>query len=148
MLLLMIAVSAATAQKSDRESEEIKSALALWNNTAREADLNKFMTLFDTTAKVVLVGSDSAEVFIGKEQVRSWLGQLFGMAGFEWQMKLVEIDHNKNTGWIFAEGEMVVTFKETGKQIRKPYRFTGILVKKDNQWKWRLFNGSSWVSGA
>ena len=100
------------------------------------------MSMFDDSENIMLIGSDSCEVFKGKDQIKGWLTQLFDMASFSWEMDRIDIDSNDNTAWVFVEGRMVVAFK-TGKTKKTPYRFTGIMVRKGSEWKWRLFNGSN-----
>jgi ketosteroid isomerase-like protein len=121
--------------------EDIRASLESWNQAAKNRDLDKFMAQFDDTPEIMLIGSDSGEIFKGKAQIKKWLKSLFGFASFSWEMDRIDIDHFENTAWVFMEGYMVVT-NEKGSAGRAPYRFTGILVKKDNEWKWRLFNGS------
>lgn len=130
---------------SDNVKTEITKTLELWNSTAKNSDLDKFMSFFDDNENILMVGSDSGEVFKGKEQIRGWLSQLFSFAGFSWEMNRVDIDWNENTAWVFIDGKMVIESKP-GKVRKAPYRFTGIMVKKGNEWKWRLFNGSSYKS--
>jgi hypothetical protein len=57
-------------------------------------------------------------------------------------MDRIDIDYNENTAWVFVDGYIIIV-ANTGEKFKAPYRFTGILVKKDNNWKFRLFNGSN-----
>jgi ketosteroid isomerase-like protein len=133
------------ADKKDKSGEmiqkEIRSALDQWNIATGSRDLNKFMALLDDTPEVMIVGSDSAEIFKGRGQIESWIKKLFVHNGFTWEMSRIDIDYNGNTAWVFVDGTEVIT-TDKGKVYRNPYRFTGILVKKNKQWKWRLFDGS------
>jgi len=122
-------------------TKEITASLELWNNSARNRDVNHFMELFDNNEAILAVGSDSGEVFKGREQIENWMKTLFARRGFSWDMKRVDIDHNGNTAWVFMDGYMIVT-NDKEKTVKFPYRFTGILVKVKNTWKWRLFDGS------
>lgn len=136
-----ISISVNGQSKNDNVEKEIKNALMMWNDAAKRANLEDFMSLYDNSADIILVGSDSGEVFTGKDQIRNWLGELFKNNSFQWEMNKILIDHFENTAWVFVDGAMIVTNK-TGKVFKTPYRFTGILVKKGKDWKWRLFNGS------
>ena len=127
--------------KSDKTLDEIKVALQVWNETANKSDLDGFMNLFDDNENIILVGSDSAEIYKGKEQIRKWLGVLFKYNSFVWDMKRIDIDSHKQTAWVFADGYMVVT-PHKGKQFKVPYRYSGILIKRKAGWKWRMFDGS------
>jgi len=122
--------------------KDIRNSLQLWNDAAKERDIEKAMSLFDDSENILLVGSDSGEICKGKEQISKWLKMLFDYASFSWELDRVDIDYSGNTAWVFTEGKMVVT-PSNGKTRKVPYRFTGILVKRNNVWKWRLFNGSN-----
>jgi ketosteroid isomerase-like protein len=121
--------------------DEIMCSLSEWNQAAKDKDLEKFMALFDNTPEIMLVSSDSGEVFKGKKKIEKWLRTLFGFASFYWEMNRIDIDHFENTAWVFVEGFMVVD-NDRGSSGKTPYRFTGVMVKKNGAWKWRLFNGS------
>jgi ketosteroid isomerase-like protein len=121
---------------------EIMDALQLWNNAAKNANVEACMAQFDKTDDIILVGSDSGEIYKGKEEIRGWLTRLFKHAGFSWEMNRIDIDSHDNTAWVFMNGKMVVKW-DSGQTRKTPYRFTGILVKENNVWKWRLFNGSN-----
>ncbi|MEI7663372.1 MAG: nuclear transport factor 2 family protein [Bacteroidota bacterium] len=121
--------------------QKITAALELWNNSAKTRDMSHFMELFDSSHTILVVGSDSGEVFKGREQIEGWMRMLFTHRSFSWEMNRVDIDHNGNTAWVFMDGFMIVT-NDKGKTAKFPYRFTGILVKVKNTWKWRLFDGS------
>lgn len=123
-------------------NNEIKAALKLWNSSAKSRDVSHFMELFDDNEAIMAVGSDSGEVFKGREQIEGWMKMLFAHRSFSWDMKRIDIDHNGNTAWVFMDGYMMVT-NDKGKSAKFPYRFTGILVKSKNEWKWRLFDGSA-----
>jgi ketosteroid isomerase-like protein len=128
---------------ADRTRGEITEALTLWNTAAKKGSSEDVMALFDTSpAGILLVGSDKGEVYKGTAEVRRWLGMLFAHAGFSWEMDRVDIDASGATAWVFVEGSMVVRW-DTGQTRKSPYRFTGFLVKKEDGWRWRLFNGSS-----
>ncbi|MEI7485417.1 MAG: nuclear transport factor 2 family protein [Ignavibacteriota bacterium] len=148
MMVFVVSVLSGTLRAqvlSDNVKGEITKTLELWNATAKNSDLEKFMTFFDDSENTLMVGSDSGEVFKGKEEIKGWLSQLFGFASFSWEMNRVDIDYNENTAWVFIDGKMVIESK-SGKIRKAPYRFTGIMIKKGDVWKWRLFNGSSYKS--
>jgi hypothetical protein len=126
---------------NDVITKEVKTVLDLWNSTAKSRDTTHFMELFDNSNSIMLVGSDSGEVFKGKKQIEGWVKMLFAHRGFSWEMNRLDIDHNGNTAWVFMDGFMIVT-NDKGKTAKFPYRFTGILVKSKSLWKWRLFDGS------
>ncbi|MCX6285058.1 MAG: nuclear transport factor 2 family protein [Bacteroidetes bacterium] len=146
--LLIASSTYSQTGKSDKKQEsdaafkkEISATLDLWNNLAKSRDVSHFMDLFDNNAAIMAIGSDSGEVFKGREQIEGWMKTLFAHRSFSWEMKRVDIDHNGNTAWVFMDGYMIVT-NDKGKTVKFPYRFTGILVKVKNTWKWRHFDGA------
>ena len=141
IIFILFSLNATAQSKNDKTEIEIKDVLKTWNDAAKSANLEDFMALYDNSSSVILVGSDSGEIFYGSDQIKGWLGGLFKNNSFEWEMNKTFIDHYENTAWVFMDGAMIVTNKE-GKKFQTPYRFTGILIRKNNGWKWRLFNGS------
>ncbi len=131
-----------SAQKSSEKVKiEITEALKTWNEAAKSANVDRCLALFDDSENIMLIGSDKGEINKGKTQAKEWLTQIFGFANFSWEMDSINIDSNGKSAWVFVEGTMIVEFKQGGTK-RTPYRFTGILVKKKDEWKWKLFNGS------
>ncbi len=142
VILFSITVNSLSAQKSSEKiKNEITNAMKTWNAATKSANVDQCMALFDDSENIMLIGSDNGEINKGKEQTKEWLTQLFGFASFSWEMDSINIDLNGKTAWVFVEGTMIVEFKKGGIK-RTPYRFTGILIKKKGEWKWRLFNGS------
>jgi ketosteroid isomerase-like protein len=127
---------------SDRVKNEIAEALKLFNAAAQNANTDQMMALFDDSENIMFVGSDSAEIWKGQEQIRGHLNSIFPNESVSLEMNRIDIDHNKNTAWVVVDGAIIISL-ETGEKIKAPYRFTGIMVRKHNNWKWRLFNGSS-----
>jgi ketosteroid isomerase-like protein len=142
LILFSVNVNSLSAQKSSEKVKgEITEALKIWNLACKSADIKQVMTLLDTTQEIMVIGSADGEINKGKDEVKAWASQIFGFAGFSWEMKRVDIDCNGNTAWVFVDGKMIVDFHKGGQKVT-PYRFTGILVRKKGVWKWRLFDGS------
>ncbi|PKP12248.1 MAG: hypothetical protein CVU08_11470 [Bacteroidetes bacterium HGW-Bacteroidetes-3] len=142
MILFSVVFNSLSAQTSnDKLKGEITEALNLWNTACKNANLEQVMSMFDNADNIMVVGSADGEISKGKEEINKWLGQLFGFAGFSWEMNRIDIDNNRKTAWVFMDGKMIVSFHKGGQKIT-PYRFTGIMVKKKGVWKWRLFAGS------
>jgi hypothetical protein len=99
------------------------------------------MELFDISPGIMVIGSDSGEIFKGKEQIENWLSMLFKHNSFSREMNRIDIDYYRKTAWVFIDGNMVVA-NDNGKTFINPYRFSGVLVKHKYQWKWKLFDGS------
>jgi len=120
---------------------EITEALKTWNAACKNANIDLAMSMLDITDGLMVVGSADGEINKGKDEVKKWVSQIFGFAGFSWEMNRIDIDSNGKTAWVFVDGKMIVDFKKGGQKVT-PYRFTGIMVKKKGVWKWRIFDGS------
>ena len=142
LILFIVALNSLKAQtSSEKVHKEILETLKLWNTAASAANVDKAILLFDNSDNIMLIGSDSGEVYKGKDQIKGWLTQIFKNVSFSWEMNRIDIDYNGNTAWLFVDGLMIVKFNN-GETFKKPYRFSGIMVKKKKTWKWRLFDGS------
>jgi ketosteroid isomerase-like protein len=123
---------------------EIQKAIDGFSETSGRGDLAGVLAKFDDQADILLVGSDTGEIYKGRAAMEVWLGSLYKSSGFSWQMDRVDISHNGNTAWAFVEGKMKVTNKSTGKlRFSNPYRFSVVFVRKENHWVLRLFHGSA-----
>lgn len=120
---------------------EIKKVLDLWNDMGNKRDINAFMNQFDNTDDVILVGSDSAEIYKGRDEIKKFVTFLYSQYSFHWDFQTLTISGNENTAWAFTDGHMTVT-DHSGNVLVTPYRFTAIFVKRGNEWKWKLYNGS------
>ena len=142
LIILSVTVNSVSAQKSsEKVKNEITETLKIWNTACKNADLEKAMSMLDNSDGLMVVGSAGGEINKGPDEARKWASQIFGFAGFSWEMNRVDIDSNGKTAWVFMDGKMIVDFHKGGQKVT-PYRFTGILVKKKGVWKWRLFDGS------
>jgi uncharacterized protein (TIGR02246 family) len=138
-LCLLFATSAHAQSPSDEQA--IRAALARWNDRASHADLDGVLQQFDDAGEVLLVGSAPGEVYRGKAAIRQWLGGLLAHDRFSWDLSTPVIDVMGDAAWVFVDGTMSVT-DDKGGVMQSPYRFSGVLVKRKDAWKWRLFHGS------
>lgn len=134
--------SAPAQNSSDIVKSEISETLNLFNNAAQNANTDQMMSLFDDSENIMFIGSDSAEIWKGKEQIKGHLNSIFPKESVSLEMTRIDIDYNGNTAWVFVDGAIIIS-TTTGEKIKAPYRFSGVMVKKYNKWKWRLFNGSN-----
>jgi hypothetical protein len=145
-LLLMFFVflsGAAGAQGNRKDAIAIQATLSRWNNAIRDRNISKALSVFDSTRQVLLVGSDSAEVFPGYEGVRRLLTAFFSgpdRAYFDLGEPIIQ--QQGTSAWMFVSGGIIV--QEGARVIsRTPYRISIVLIKKGGAWKWTLFHGSS-----
>ena len=146
LVLLMsfsIVVHSLPAQvQSDKIKSEIMSALQLFNTCAQKANTDMMMSLFDDSENIMFIGSDSAEIWKGKDQIRGHFNSIFPKESVSLEMNRIDIDYNDQTAWVLVDGSIHIS-SDSKEIFKAPYRFTGILIKKKQEWKWRLFDGSS-----
>ena len=83
-----------TAQKSSEKIKaEIMETLKQWNNAGKNANLDQIMALYDNTDNIFMAGSDSGEIFKGKDQIKGWLALLLKNNSFSWEMNRIDIDY-------------------------------------------------------
>lgn len=117
VILILLSVFGNSVLAGDSEAKiksEIADTLKVWNTATKTANLEQTMVLFDDSEEIMLVGS--AEASKGKDQIRTRLGQLYGFAGFSWEMTRVNIDNYGTTAWVFMEGKMIVDFIRKAKK--------------------------------
>jgi ketosteroid isomerase-like protein len=120
----------------------IRKSLNRLNEVLATKDLQTVMSLYDNSDDIIVVGSDSGEVFIGKERVQEFMKVIISMPfTFSFDMDQISINHNKNIAWVFVDGKMVHT-RSNGKVSKVPYRIMAVMVKKSDDWKWKVFSGS------
>ncbi|MCX6174621.1 MAG: nuclear transport factor 2 family protein [Ignavibacteriales bacterium] len=128
-------------QQADTNSE-IRRCLNRMNEVLATKDLQTVMTVYDNSDDIMVVGSDSGEVFIGRERVQEFMKVIVSMPFvFSFDMDQVIINHSENIAWVFVESKMVHT-GSNGKVSKVPYRITAVMIKRGNEWKWKVFSGS------
>jgi ketosteroid isomerase-like protein len=121
---------------------EIRVALNKMNEMLATKDVRSIMTIYDNSDDILVVGSDSGEVFVGRDRVQSFMKMIASMPFvFSFEMNQVLINSSQNVAWVFVDGNMVHT-RSNGKVSKVPYRITAVMVKRDNEWKWKVFSGS------
>lgn len=124
------------------DEARVRQALERWNEAAGRGDVGAFMAQFDGDAEILLVGSDRGEVFRGRAAAAGWLGKLLARNRFGWEMDRVELSVLGDAAWVFVEGRMTVRGADGTVRGSTPYRFSGVLVRRGDDWAWRLFHGS------
>lgn len=121
---------------------EIKAGLNKLNEVLATKDLKTVMSLYDDSDDIMVIGSDSGEVFIGREQVKEFMKVIISMPFiFSFVLEPATISYDQNFAWVFVDGKMVHT-GDDGRTSKFPYRIMAVMVKRDNDWKWKVFSGS------
>ncbi len=120
----------------------IRSSIDRMNQALATKDFQTVMNVFDDADDIIVIGSDTGEVFIGRERVKVFMKMIVSMPFvFSFDMNQVVISHNEQTAWVFVDGNMVHT-RSSGKVTKVPYRIMAVTVRRGNDWKWKVFSGS------
>jgi hypothetical protein len=113
------------------------------NKMLATKDLQKVMSVFDDGDDIMLIGSDSGEVKIGRKKVERFLKWILSQSFvFYFDMDIKSVNSSNNIGWFFGEGKMVFLGTD-GKAVNStPYRISAVMVKRGEEWKWKFFSGS------
>ena len=104
-------------------------------------NLDAALATFSSHPDVLLMGSEESEIAKGPESVRSFLEAVLGSdSRVSWEWSTREATVVGSAGYVFAEGEVVVT-SHSG-TFRKPYRMTGLLIQESEGWRWLCFHGA------
>lgn len=127
---------------AEQNTEDIRKTLIDFNHAIATKDVNRALAVFDTNANVILAGSSIDELHMGNEAIKKFLEKfLSNPFRVSWDLTNMRVGQNDNTAWIFVDGKAIID-RDNGKRTEMPYRITVVMVKKDDTWKWRLFNGS------
>ncbi len=150
-ILTVISEKAAVAQTAQqgadvRQDQSSDHEILKWfyrmNEVLATKDLETVMTMYDDTEDIIVIGSDSGEVFVGRDRVKLFMKMIVSMPFvFSFEMDRPVITQRQNIAWMFSDGNMVHT-RSNGKVSKVPYRITAVLIKKGNEWKWKMFSGS------
>ena len=99
-----------------------------------------FVDEFDPSS-ALLIGSEDGEVASTRAEMRMLLASVYALpvrVGWEWEEVIA--DTSGDVAWVYAEGRVAMT-GDSGVE-HKPYRMSGVLLRRNERWLWRLFHGS------
>jgi uncharacterized protein (TIGR02246 family) len=92
---------------------------------------------------VVFFGSGEGEEAVGREQLAATLTALapkVAGSAFALQWDLREVDVREDVALLTASG--TATISDANGSTSARYRLTGVLVRVDGHWLWRVYHGS------
>jgi hypothetical protein len=102
-------------------------------------DLAASLSAFSTDAAPAIIGSESGEVAIGREEVEAFLRRISTRrSSFRFDLPARTWAQWDEVGWVVAEGTVVEPFAVAA----KPYRLTGVFVREHGAWKLALWSGA------
>ncbi|MCI3132483.1 nuclear transport factor 2 family protein [Phenylobacterium aquaticum] len=90
----------------------------------------------------LFAGSGVSERAMGRDAMIAQFKSVFAQPvriAFAWDQ--VRIDQAGDIAWLFAEGFAVAT-PDKGEVQRSPYRLSGVLQRRGDDWLWRQWTGS------
>lgn len=121
---------------------DIRRSLDDWAAAFKQKDHQSAINLFDSSSTdIMLIGSDSSEVFRGYEQISAFLKTLFAQPfSLSWQYRDISITVHQRSAWASVDATLIVTDNAIVSNIH--YRFMIVLSEKNEVWKWRAYFGS------
>ena len=131
---------------SDAEiKSQVRDVLERFNELVSTKNL-QVLEEFAPGNDVLLIGSDAGEVSAGRQALEAFFDRIFARENtFSWEWDRLDVSHDDNLAWFFAEGRVVLTTAQ--EQRKAPYRISGVLQRQGERWLWRQYHGSEPVTG-
>jgi len=114
--------------------------LAHLSDRVRRKDI-AVMELFDDDAGIMLAGSEPGDLARGPIEVRAHMHQVFALPlHLHWEWDSIACWSNGDIAWFLADGRAVIARGDELSPVA--YRLSGVLVKSEKGWRFRLFHGS------
>ena len=102
-------------------------------------DLTASLSAFSVDRDPAIMGSESGEVAIGREEVESFFRRLCRRpSSFRFDFPTRTWQQRSEVAWLVAEG----TVLEPSATTTKPYRLTGVFIREHGVWKLNLWSGA------
>lgn len=128
---------------STHEFEEVLQAIDAFDSALRSRDRVAAEAVWWLDRDdVSILGSASGEEFIGADAVKACLAALTSRAtahGWRWADRRVSVVGD--VAWVIADAPWQ-TVQPDGSCSERPYRVTGVLVFREQGWRWCQYHGS------
>jgi uncharacterized protein (TIGR02246 family) len=123
------------------DAENVRAALSALDAAFERRDLEAALAL--CTEDVVFIGSGEGEEAVGRDAIMPMFAtiapQLDGLE-FSLSWDSVDVDVLGNVALLIAWGRARLISANRNEQFR--YRLTGVLIRSDDRWLWRVHHGS------
>ena len=123
--------------------DDVFTAVDALDAALRVGDFDAAVNLWAMDDKdVAIVGSAAGEWFLGPVAVRECLAAITSRAtkhGWRWVDRRVKL--HGDVAWVVAEAPFQ-TIHADGTVAERPYRVTGVLVRRSGDWRWHQYHGS------
>lgn len=120
---------------------DVEAALAALDDAFDRRDMDAVRAL--CTEDVVFIGSGDGEEAFGRETIEPMFAELserIGPIGFSLDWESVDVDVIGDVAVLLALGKGRLKTERRDEALR--YRLTGVLVRRDGRWLWRVHHGS------
>ena len=125
----------------DDDAEAVRDALKALDEALEQRDLQAALRL--CTEDVVFIGSGEGEEAVGRDAIGPMFSALAPhLEGLEFSFAYEALDVHVlgDVAVIYASGP--ATLVTTRRNTTFRYRLTGVLVREDGRWLWRVHHGS------
>jgi len=124
----------------DEVKSQVREVLERFNELVSTRNLD-VLAEFAPGDEVLLVGSEAGEVASGRQELQAFFTRVFERENtFSWEWDRLEVSHQGNVAWFFAEGRVVLS--TPNEQRKSAYRISGVLERQGERWLWRQYHGS------
>lgn len=119
---------------------EIEAAIGRVSDLINAKDVD-LLAQFDHAGGLIFVGSELLEIHRGLPDVEKFFRLLRDAElSVTWRWDHIDADCESDVVWFLAHGNAYVNV--AGQEDQRPYRLSGVLVRRDGVLKWRQFHGS------
>ncbi len=124
--------------RSEEVKKEIESVLKLMAKAFVTKDIDLYMSLYDSNPELVIYGSQSGEKWtilkdFKEAVVHNW--KMVPQVNVTYTYQRIEVHSSGEVAWFATE--LAFDMEMEGRQMLIPGRLTGVLVKKNDIWKFR-----------
>jgi hypothetical protein len=104
------------------------------------------LDLFDDDDATMLIGSEPGEIARGHTAIAALFKALFASPNaIHWEWDIIEANGAGDVAWFFAEGSAVLVGAD--ETTWRAYRLSGVLVRRNGDWRLAQFHGSEPMIG-
>lgn len=123
------------------DEEAVRDALRAWDEAFEQRDIQAALRL--CTEDVVFIGSGEGEEAVGRDAIVPMFNALaphLEGAEFSLSWETVHVQVLGDVALIYCQGPAKLVTSRRNATFR--YRLTGVLVREDGRWLWRVHHGS------
>ncbi|SRR5258706_506640 len=122
---------------------EVRASLNKLNQGFASRNVEMVLGLFAPDPDVVFIASEADEVASGPTQLKALVEELLSRPEvYSWDWQHILVSAAGSVAWIVAPSSLINVRSSDGQRESFPYRLTGILERRGEDWMWVHFHGS------